>query len=96
MCLSQAFAVVHKQMIIAENHALPVTSKVINVLLVEDNLIDACYVQTLLPVNLYKVMHVEKLSQAHACVKTDSFDIVMLDLAAMSSRYSDYSRDRLR
>jgi PAS domain S-box-containing protein len=72
-------------MMMAENQLPPVTSKVIKVLLVEDSLIDACFVQELLPAESYRVEHVESLSEAHARVKTDFFDVAMLDLGLQDS-----------
>jgi len=53
--------------------------RIISVLLVEDNLADACYIEEMLPSTLYNVRHVVSLESAYA-FGFESTDIVLLDL----------------
>jgi two-component system, sensor histidine kinase and response regulator len=55
-------------------------TKTISVLLVEDSLPDARYVQEMLSPNSYTLEHKVSLAQAHAC-NPGSFDVILLDLS---------------
>lgn len=51
------------------------------VLLVEDSVADAKYVQQLLPKQKFDIVHVRSLSEAATVMATASFDVILLDLS---------------
>jgi signal transduction histidine kinase len=55
-------------------------AKPIQVLLVEDSLPDACFVQEILPQD-HRVVHVKSLDEAQSKLATGAFDIMLLDLS---------------
>lgn len=55
-------------------------SKSISVLLIEDNRPDAYYVQTLLPADVFNVVHVSTLGEAERKI-SEGFDVLLLDLS---------------
>jgi signal transduction histidine kinase len=55
------------------------TSKPIEVLLVEDNIPDACLVREILPSD-HHVVHVKSLEEAQAKLDASAFDVLLLDL----------------
>jgi signal transduction histidine kinase/CheY-like chemotaxis protein len=62
--------------------------KIINLLLVEDNLADADMISELLAdaqLSRYKITAVERLSEAIEHLKTESFDVILLDLSLPDS-----------
>ncbi len=56
------------------------TSEAISVLVVEDNLADACYIEEMLPPAFYNVKRAASLAEARA-VECDSIDVILLDLS---------------
>ncbi|MFN8554458.1 MAG: hybrid sensor histidine kinase/response regulator [Candidatus Obscuribacterales bacterium] len=57
-------------------------SEVTTVLLIEDSLADANYVQKILPKQLYKFVHVDRLEKAREAVQSNPhFDVILLDLS---------------
>jgi PAS domain S-box-containing protein len=56
-------------------------TKQTSVLLVEDSLADARYVQEMLPPSSYSLLHVNSLREAHESTKSGRFDVVLLDLS---------------
>ncbi|CAN5178772.1 hypothetical protein BH10CYA1_BH10CYA1_60920 [soil metagenome] len=63
-----------------EENLVPSRFKQTSVLLVEDNLADAVYVEEMLPSAFYKVQRVSSLAAAHE-INSDSIDVVLLDLS---------------
>ncbi|MBD2544468.1 ATP-binding protein [Planktothricoides raciborskii] len=62
--------------------------KIINLLLVEDNLADADLIEELLAdaqLSRYKITAVERLSEAIAHLKSEPFDVILLDLSLPDS-----------
>ncbi len=57
------------------------TALTISVLLVEDSLPDARYVQEMLPKSSYHVSHTTSLAQAHDEIAAHPFNVVLLDLS---------------
>ncbi len=63
------------------NKSLVVNTELISVLLVEDSMPDARYVQEILPANLYVTLHAESLGEACKKVAGQRFDVILLDLS---------------
>lgn len=57
------------------------TQDKVRVLLVEDNLPDARYVEELLPTNKYALVRVDALAAAYSCFSECEFDVILLDLS---------------
>ncbi len=55
--------------------------KTISILLVEDSLPDARYVQQMLPSRAYEVLHTSSLAAAENCISNHVFDAILLDLS---------------
>lgn len=64
-----------------DNKALVVNTELITVLLVEDSMPDARYVQEILPANLYVMLHAKSLGEAFNKVAGQCFDVILLDLS---------------
>ncbi|MDQ5936132.1 MAG: two-component system, cell cycle sensor histidine kinase and response regulator CckA [Cyanobacteriota bacterium erpe_2018_sw_21hr_WHONDRS-SW48-000092_B_bin.40] len=63
------------------NKSLVVNTELISVLLVEDSMPDARYVQEILPANLYVTLHAKSLGEACKKVSGQRFDVILLDLS---------------
>jgi PAS domain S-box-containing protein len=64
-----------------DNKSLAVNTQLISVLLVEDSMPDARYVQEILPANLYVTLHAKSLGEACKKVNTQCIDVILLDLS---------------
>lgn len=64
-----------------DNKSLLVNTELISVLLVEDSMPDARYVQEILPANHYVTLHAKTLSEACKKVAGQCFDVILLDLS---------------
>src|SRR5215831_18209685 len=69
--------------------------RLLNILLVEDNLVDARFVSGLLkrPAEKFKCSHVPRLAEALQILRGVSFDVILLDLNLEDSNgYETFSR----
>lgn len=58
------------------------SDEVTSVLLIEDNAVDAIYVQKILPRHAYQFVHVDRLERARQAVQENpDFDVILLDLS---------------
>lgn len=64
-----------------DNKSLAVNSQPVSVLLVEDSMPDARFVQEILPVNTYTMIHANSLADARKKAARQCFDVILLDLS---------------